>query len=237
MATARGRLPSPLLLVASAGGPDLRLHDREVSIGSAAGNTVVLADPQAPACAARIAPRADGWHLIPVGAPVNVNGLVLAEPTRLVRGDRLRIGRYQLAVSAPPQSAAPSPADGWASSTTPSAEARASALDDARARMAWGHPIDQVKATLIAGGFSPGEVDAELRTMMRGERSLTRRRGAWQIAAAVPTILAGIAIVLLFGRLLRAALFGYALIVLGVGGLLHGLNRIVFGAREGHRIG
>lgn len=266
MAEASRRVPPPLTLIAATGGPDVVLAHGDVSIGHAADNTVVVADPQVPACAVRIVPRHDGWHLIPIDAPINVNGMTLTEATRLVRGDRLKIGRYQLTVTAPrtargtppprsptapstsvalPLRAAPGhdlelavPRRGRQSSTglaRPTPEARAQAHDDARARMAWGHPEEQVEQTLVAGGYTVSEARAAVATMVREERAFTRGKGVRQVVGAVLAFGAGVAwMSLVFTVRMRMA--GLVVVGLATIAFLHGLVRIVFGKPEGHRI-
>lgn len=300
----------PLTLIATAGGPDIRLDRGPISIGRDRDNTIVLADPSVPARAVRLVSVADGWHVTPVDAPVVINGIAIAEPTRLLRGDKLRIGRHLFTVTArgarpsssppprpagsvPPPLASVAPAVSSPLATlelepgggdgrdielaspsrpragtlappaamrateielaavprtarasvppvTPHPELRAKAYDDARAQMAWGHPIDRVRRTLVAGGYRADEARVIIADLLREEHAVTRGKGLRQVAASVASIAAGLGLYALFGMLrvgsMRFGVIALLLVVGGAIGALHGLSRLLLGGRERHDI-
>lgn len=296
----------PLSLIATTGGPDIPLDRGSISIGRDRDNAVVLADPSVPARAVRIDGAADGWHLAPVDAPVIINGITIAEPTKLLRGDKVRIGRHLFTVAArgtraswsppprpagsvaPPLAGAPPsslatlelepsaglelaaplrPRPGTLAPPSPPAAMRATdielvavpraprasapplamspalrakAYDEARAQMAWGHPIDQVRRTLIAGGYAADEARAIMADMMREERAVTRGKGLRQVVGAILSIVGGLALYAVFGHLRVGSLsLGVIALLMVVGGaiaLLNGFARLITGSRERHDI-
>lgn len=217
-------------LVSNGGLPEVPLV-HPLTFGRAPDNTVVLSDLSVPSYAARVEPTGDGWCLIPIDEAVAINGIPLERPTRLVRGDRIRLGRHQLTFTERKREMPPPPR---------SSEARTSAHDKARAQMAWGYSLAEVRATLTAGGYTPGEIERAMSMMMREERAVTRAKGVRQLGLSIPPIVAGLAIQLLLGRMgvnrPTFALFGLVLVIGGVASFVSGLHRLVVGGRERHDI-
>lgn len=277
-----------LLLRATAGGPDLVLDGAAVTVGRASDNAVVLADPTVAERAVRIAPAADGWHLKPLGTAITVNGIALRDSTRLLRGDRIAIGRFRYTVTneqrvttAPPPAGTFTPAAGFApvnasggaagfanaaATRTAGAAAdpgielldvplrappvvpaawtagpeRSKVFDDARAQMAWGHPLEKVRLTLVTGGFTDAEARDAMAEMMAAERTETRTRGMRQIAYSIPILVIGLFILGLLGGMtpgrVKVTVFAVAIALFGLGGVVHGIWRVTTGARERHQI-
>jgi pSer/pThr/pTyr-binding forkhead associated (FHA) protein len=92
-----------VVLEGAAGGPDrgvaLALHP-QTTIGRAADNVVVVADPVVSGHHARVSLREDAWWVEDLGSTngTYLNDLVLNAPQRLVAGDEVQVGpaRFRL---------------------------------------------------------------------------------------------------------------------------------------------